>query len=158
MLTVFPSALYGLSRVLDSSLGFTLFSSAAARIAVAAVVAAIGIPFAISSLVFQNRIGKGGPLQVMSIEISPKTQRLVVTGPYKYTRNPMLFGAVSMYFAAAVLLNSPGAIVAVALFGAFMLAFVKLTEEKRLLGDFGKEYEEYRARVSMFIPWPPRRR
>jgi protein-S-isoprenylcysteine O-methyltransferase Ste14 len=155
---VFPSAFYGLSLLVDPILGFALFSSGAARIAVAAALAAIGIPFAVSSLVLQKTIGKGGPLQGMNIDISPKTQRLVVSGPYKYTRNPMLFGAISMYSAFAVLLNSPGAMVAVALFTAFMLTFVKLTEEKRLLEDFGKEYEEYRARVSMFLPWPPRKR
>jgi len=26
-------------------------------------------------------------------------------------------------------------------------------EEKRLLKDFGNQYEEYRKKVSMFIPW-----
>jgi protein-S-isoprenylcysteine O-methyltransferase Ste14 len=156
VLAVLPSMLYGLSLVFDSFFGFALFSSSAPRIAFAAALAAIGIPFAISSLVFQNKIGKGGPLQAMDIEISPKTKHLVVIGPYRYTRNPMLFGSICLYFAFAVLLDSPGAIIAVALFAAFMLVFVKLTEEKRLLEDFGKEYEEYRARVSMFIPWPPR--
>jgi protein-S-isoprenylcysteine O-methyltransferase Ste14 len=157
-LAVFPSAFYGLSLVLDPILGFALFSNIVARIATAAALASIGVPFAISSLVFQNRIGKGGPLQAMNIGISPKTRHLVVIGPYKYTRNPMLFGAICLYLAFAVLLDSPGALVAVVLFSALMLTFVKLTEEKRLLEDFGEEYEKYRARVSMFIPWLPRDR
>jgi protein-S-isoprenylcysteine O-methyltransferase Ste14 len=30
-------------------------------------------------------------------------------------------------------------------------------EEKRLLKDFGNQYEEYRETVSMFIPWFQRR-
>lgn len=44
------------------------------------------------------------------------------------------------------------------LFMAFMLAEVLLVEEPRLLRDFGSEYEDYRQRVSMFVPWRPRRR
>ena len=34
-----------------------------------------------------------------------------------------------------------------------MLIFVKLTEEPRLLKDFGTDYEDYRRRVSMLVPW-----
>jgi protein-S-isoprenylcysteine O-methyltransferase Ste14 len=34
---------------------------------------------------------------------------------------------------------------------------VKLSEEKRLIKDFGKSYEEYREKVSMFIPWIPKK-
>jgi protein-S-isoprenylcysteine O-methyltransferase Ste14 len=29
-----------------------------------------------------------------------------------------------------------------------------LIEEKRLLGDFGEEYTEYKKRTSMLIPFP----
>lgn len=65
----------------------------------------------------------------------------------------MLFGACLAYFGYGVFLNTLSAIVAVALFTCFMLVFVKLSEEKRLLKDFGEEYEAYRRRVSMFLPW-----
>jgi protein-S-isoprenylcysteine O-methyltransferase Ste14 len=34
-----------------------------------------------------------------------------------------------------------------------MLTVVVKMEEKRLLKDFGDQYEEYRKKVSMFIPW-----
>jgi len=56
-----------------------------------------------------------------------------------------------------VYLNSLAALIIVALFMIFMLIFVKLSEEKRLLKDFGKSYEEYRMRTSMFIPWFPKK-
>lgn len=158
VLVVLPFAFYALSRAIDPVLGFALFSSDAARIAVAAALALIAVPFAVSSLVVQNAIGGGGPLEGANIEISPRTRHLVVVGPYRCTRNPMLFGAVSLYFAFAAFLNSPAALAAVVLFAVSMLIFVKLTEEKRLLKDFGEEYEKYRSRVSMFVPWPPRKR
>ncbi len=93
-------------------------------------------------------------MQFADVEISPKTQNLVVTGPYRYTRNPMLFGACMFYYAVAMYLNSIAAFVLVTSFMTLMLIFVKLSEEPRLRKDFGSEYEEYRRRVSMFIPWP----
>jgi len=114
----------------------------------------IGFLFAVSSLVIQNVKGEGGPVEFAGIEISPKTKHLVVTGPYRFTRNPMLFGAGMLYYALAVYLNSIVAIIIVTLIMIFMLIFVKMTEEPRLLKDFGSEYEEYRKRVSMFVPWP----
>jgi protein-S-isoprenylcysteine O-methyltransferase Ste14 len=48
-------------------------------------------------------------------------------------------------------------VIIVVLFMTFMLVFVKLSEEKRLLKDFGKSYEEYRRKVSMFLPWIPKK-
>jgi protein-S-isoprenylcysteine O-methyltransferase Ste14 len=38
-----------------------------------------------------------------------------------------------------------------------MLTVVVKMEEKRLLKDFGNQYEEYRKKVSMFFPWFPRK-
>jgi protein-S-isoprenylcysteine O-methyltransferase Ste14 len=96
-------------------------------------------------------------LEVVGLEVSPKTQHLVVTGPYRYTRNPMLFGACAFYYGIAIYLNSVIASALVTLFMLFMLIFVKLTEEPRLLKDFGNDYAEYRQRVSMFVPWTPKR-
>ncbi len=96
-------------------------------------------------------------MQIADLEISPKTQNLVVTGPYRYTRNPMLFGACMFYYAVAIYLNSIIAFMLVTLFMIFMLIFVKLSEEPRLRKDFGSEYEEYCRTVSMFVPWPRKR-
>src|SRR5665648_719958 len=113
--------------------------------------------FGLWSIVLQNTIGKGGPVQFANIEISPKTQNLIVSGPYKYTRNPMLFGACLVYFGFSVYLNSITTVILVILFMIFTLIFVKLSEEKRLLKDFGKSFEEYRGKTSMFIPCIPKK-
>ena len=101
----------------------------------------------------QNVIGKGGPVEIGNIEISPKTENLVVSGPYKNTRNPMLFGTFLIYLAFALFLNSITAVVLISAIFIFMLTVVVKMEEQRLLKDFGKQYEEYRKNVSVFIPW-----
>ena len=113
----------------------------------------IGLIYGIWSVVIQNTIGQGGPVEIGNIEISPKTKNLVVSGPYKYTRNPMLFGTLLIYLAFALFINSITSVVLVSAIFVFMLTTVVKMEEKRLLKDFGFQYEEYRKKVSMFIPW-----
>ncbi len=152
-LVLIPWGLRRASRAFDHLTGLRLIPTTGLRLTIAAVLFLFGLLFALWSIVVQNTIGKGGPLEVAGMEVSPKTQNLVVTGPYKYTRNPMLFGACVYYYAVAIYLNSVIALGITALFMTFMLIFVKLTEERRLLKEFGNEYEEYRRRVSMFIPW-----
>lgn len=157
VLMLIPFGIYSAAQKFDPMFESELFQVDRLRIALVGVLFVTGFTFGIWSIVVQNTIGKGGPVQIGNVNISPKTQNLVVTGPYKYTRNPMLFGACLMYFAFAAYLNSMTAVIAVMVFMIFMLCFVKLSEEKRLLKDFGKSYEEYRKNVSMFIPWFPKR-
>jgi protein-S-isoprenylcysteine O-methyltransferase Ste14 len=152
-LLMIPLGLYRASRSLDHRIGMQLIPGAGLRLAVAVVLLLLGLLFAFWSIIVQNSVGQGGPLEVGNVAVSPKTENLVVTGPYRYTRNPMLFGTCALYYAVAVVLNSPIALAMVTLFMACMLIFVKRTEERRLLRDFGSAYEEYRRRVSMFIPW-----
>jgi protein-S-isoprenylcysteine O-methyltransferase Ste14 len=156
-LVLIPWGLGQVSRAFDHVTGMQLIPIASLRVMVAVILWLFGLLFALWAGVVQNTIGKGGPLEVAGLEVSPKTHNLVVTGPYKYTRNPMLFGACVFYYAVAIYLNSVIASALVTLLMIFMLIFVKLTEEPRLLKDFGSDYEEYRQRVSMFVPWMHKR-
>lgn len=151
-----PSGLYEVARSFDC-LYVQLIPDTVLRLTVAAPLLFFGLSFTLWSILVQNRIGKGGPLEAANMEVSPRTQNLVITGPYRYTRNPMLLGTCAYYYAVAIWLDSVIAITIVALFMTFMLIFVKLIEEPRLLKDFGRDYEEYRRRVSMFIPWIQKR-
>ena len=152
VLILIPLGLYRASRAYNHVTGMQLIPIASLRVTVAVILSFFGLLFGVWSNVLLNRIGKGGPLEVAGVEVSPKTETLVVTGPYKYTRNPMLFGTCMLYYAEAVYLNSVIAAALATLFMIFMLVFVKLVEEPRLLKDFGSDYEQYRRQVSMFIP------
>ena len=127
------------------------------RIILALILLCIGILFMVWSNVALLVIGKGGPTDAFDIAISPRTQHLVVTGPYKYTRNPMVFGAITSYLAVAVYVNSVIAIIAIVLCIPAIIVYIKRTEEKRLERDFGEEFCEYRKKVSMVFPLPPRK-
>jgi protein-S-isoprenylcysteine O-methyltransferase Ste14 len=149
VLFLIPRWLFRLSRVFDPVTGIQLIPIDSLRVTVAVNLGVFGLLFGLWSIVVQNTVA--------GLEVSPKTQNLVITGPYRYTRNPMLFGACLFYYGIAIYLDSLIAFAAVALFMTFMLIFVKLTEEPRLLKDFGSDYQEYRRRVSMFIPWKQKR-
>lgn len=157
VLLLLPYGIYRAAMKFDPIFNTELIHTEQLQFLLAISLFIVGAIYGIWSVVIQNTEGKGGPVQVGNINISPKTENLIVKGPYKYTRNPMLFGACLMYFAFAVFLNSITAVVVVILFMVFMLCFVKFSEEKRLLRDFGASYKEYRERVSMFIPWFPKK-
>jgi protein-S-isoprenylcysteine O-methyltransferase Ste14 len=113
----------------------------------------IGIVFIIWSNIYLFTIGKGGPADVFGVAASPRTKHLVIKGPYKYSRNPMVFGAFSSYLATAVLFNSIFGLAIVILSISIMILILKLSEEKRLLRDFGEHYIEYKQKVAFLIPW-----
>ena len=148
-----PSIIYIITSLLDYVYRIEIIQSATIRWVIIMLLLVIGLIYGIWSVIIQNTVGQGGPLEIGNIEISPKTKNLVVSGPYKYTRNPMLFGTLLMYLAFALFINSITSVVLVSAIFAFMLTVVVKMEEKRLLKDFGDQYKEYQKTVSMFIPW-----
>lgn len=152
-----PSIIYTITLLLDQVYRIEIIQNTIIRWIMIVILLAIGLSYGIWSVVIQNTIGQGGPVEIGNIEISPKTKYLIVSGPYKYTRNPMLFGTLLMYLAFALFINSVTSVVLISAIFVFMLTVVVKMEEKRLLRDFGNQYEEYRKKVSMFVPWFQRR-
>lgn len=120
----------------------------------ATLLASTGVVFAIWSNIDLLIIGKGGPTDFFNKPISPRSKKLVTKGPYRYTRNPMVFGMNALYIALSIFLKSLSALLFCLVFLLVVILYLKLTEEKRLLKDFGDEYLEYKKRVSMIIPLP----
>jgi protein-S-isoprenylcysteine O-methyltransferase Ste14 len=80
------------------------------------------------------------------------TQRLVVGGPYRYVRNPMISGVLCNLLGESLLLQSwPIAAWALAFFAGNTLYFV-LAEEPGLERRFGDDYRRDRAAVPRWIP------
>ena len=80
--------------------------------------------------------------------------RLIVEGPYRYVRNPMLIGVIVFLFAEALFFGS-WAIAAWALvFTAINAVYFPLHEEPELLKRYGAAYAEYRRNVPRWLPRP----
>jgi len=76
---------------------------------------------------------------------------LVVEGPFRFSRNPMYVGGVTILLGTAVLLGSVTAFLApVAMFLTLQTHFIP-TEEAMLEAAFGESYRQYKARVRRWI-------
>jgi protein-S-isoprenylcysteine O-methyltransferase Ste14 len=157
VIVLLPSIIYIITSLFDIVYRFEIIRNPIIKWIIIIILLLTGLIYGIWSVIIQNTIGEGGPVEIGNIEISPKTKNLVVSGPYKNTRNPMLFGTFLIYLAFAIFINSITSVVIVCAIFVFMLTVVVKMEEKRLLKDFGNQYEGYRKKVSMFIPWFQRR-
>ena len=121
------------------------------RIVVAIVLGVLGIALSVWSIVYMRRKGNGNPMDAFGHEVAPRTRHLMTDGPYRLSRNPMLTGSFVYYVGVCVCLWTWQALLVFVAFIAIMLLQVR-SEEKRLLRDFGAEYEEYCRRTGRF--WP----
>jgi protein-S-isoprenylcysteine O-methyltransferase Ste14 len=83
------------------------------------------------------------------------TEYLVVSGLYRYVRNPMYLGVLTMIFGQAVFLANRHIAIYGACAAAVMHLFVALYEEPTLQKKYGPEYTDYREQVGRWIPWLP---
>ena len=114
--------------------------------AVGAAVVFGGVVILIDSFLRFALEGRGTPAPV----VPPK--ELVVSGMYRFVRNPMYVAVLSIIFGQALLLGSTTLLVyAIALWVAFH-SFVMLYEEPTLRMQFGRSYDVYCANVSRWLP------
>ncbi len=79
-------------------------------------------------------------------------RKLVVRGPYRYLRNPMISGVLSMLAAEALMLRSWPLAAWMAVFFAANAVYFPLIEEKGLERRFGDDYRRYKANVPRWVP------
>lgn len=80
------------------------------------------------------------------------TQKLVVKGPFAYSRNPMYLGVIIWVGGLGILANSFSFIFIGLIIPFLYLVYVKLVEEKELAQRFGSQYLAYRQKVPFLIP------
>jgi protein-S-isoprenylcysteine O-methyltransferase Ste14 len=78
-------------------------------------------------------------------------QRIVTTGPYAVTRNPMYAGWMLLHLGIGVITRSGWILATVPLAGAAIHRDV-VSEERRLTEKFGDEYVQYCATVGRYLP------
>ncbi len=82
-----------------------------------------------------------------------KNKELAVSGPYRFTRNPLYLGSFLLGFGFMV---TSGLWWLILLFIILYLGIyfpVMSVESDELTTIFGDKYKEYAAKVSMFFPW-----
>ncbi|HJU75077.1 MAG TPA: methyltransferase [Gemmatimonadaceae bacterium] len=79
-------------------------------------------------------------------------RRLVVRGPYRYVRNPMISGVLLVLLGESLLLLSRAHLSWAILFFVINAIYIPLLEEPQLAARFGVSYDEYRRHVPRLIP------
>jgi protein-S-isoprenylcysteine O-methyltransferase Ste14 len=80
------------------------------------------------------------------------TQNLVVTGLYRYVRNPIYIAVVAVILGQAILFGDWRLLIYGGLMWLGFHAFVLAYEEPVLAESFGTQYEDFRAHVPRWIP------
>jgi protein-S-isoprenylcysteine O-methyltransferase Ste14 len=114
--------------------------------ALGVLVLVVTLPVLVSAFVRFVRDGLGTPAPVAP------TERLVVSGAYRYVRNPMYVAVIGAIVGQAVLLGQTVLLGYAALVAALVMSFVRLYEEPVLRRQFGAEYEAYRRAVPGWVP------
>ena len=96
---------------------------------------------------YRIRLGGGGP----GLSGAPP-ERLVDTGIYAWTRNPMYLGHIIYMVGVALVFQSWFAAV-IALVRSVWFHFRVLRDERGLSERFGESYTNYKVRVKRWIPY-----
>ena len=87
------------------------------------------------------------------------TQKLVVRGPYRYVRNPMITAVIAILFGEAAIYGSFALLAWALAFWGLNLTYIPLVEERALEERFGESYRDYKRNVPRWIPrfspWQP---
>jgi protein-S-isoprenylcysteine O-methyltransferase Ste14 len=80
------------------------------------------------------------------------TKRLVVRGPYRRVRNPMISGVFAVLAGEATLFGSTSLFGWLALFVTANLIYLPLVEEAGMMKRFGRNYLAYKDNVPRWMP------
>ena len=117
------------------------------------VVVALGLTLIVQTVALFATVGDG------TLAPWDPTSRLVVRGPYRRVRNPMISGVLCVLLGEALLFGSIAVLVWFAFVFALNAVYFPLVEEPDLRERFGADYEAYRAAVPRWLPrlrpWQP---
>ena len=117
-----------------------------------------GLGLLIWTVVLFDRVGEGtlGLGHVMGEPV-----HLVIRGPYRHVRNPMITGVLCILLGEAAVNGSGALLLWFAIFMAFQATVIPFWEEPHLVRRYGNEYVDYRRNVPRWIPrisaWDPGR-
>jgi protein-S-isoprenylcysteine O-methyltransferase Ste14 len=125
-------------------------------ITVGGLLIAAGLGLLIWTVVLFDRVGEGtlGLGNVMGEPV-----HLVVRGPYRHVRNPMITGVLCILLGEAAVTASGSLLLWFAIFLTFQATAIRFWEEPHLTDRHGSEYVDYRRNVPRWIPrisaWDP---
>jgi protein-S-isoprenylcysteine O-methyltransferase Ste14 len=139
-LIVIPAGLRGPQLGVTATAGLMIVGS---------LLIAAGLGLLIWTVVLFDRVGEGtlGLGNVMGEPV-----HLVVRGPYRHVRNPMITGVLCILLGEAAITASGSLLLWFAIFLTFQATAIRFWEEPHLAKRYGSEYVDYRRNVPRWIP------
>jgi len=132
-------------RICRWHLGAPLLGTSAFRV-VGVLLIVAGLPILLDSFARFALQGLGTPAPIFP------TRHLVVSGLFRYVRNPMYVAVVSLVLGQGLFFGSVRVLeYGIAVWAAFYV-FVLIYEEPTLRKTYGPEYEQFCANVPRWIP------
>lgn len=102
---------------------------------------------------FALMMGAWWQFQINNVAVCPTqaTERLIISGTYRFSRNPMYLGIVLMLSGIALIAGSLPFYASAVLFAVIIDRHFCRYEEVKLKSTFGSEYERYAARVRRWL-------
>jgi protein-S-isoprenylcysteine O-methyltransferase Ste14 len=119
---------------------------AASTVVFAVALLAVGGVLVVWTIALFVRVGRG------TLAPWDPTSTLVVKGPYRHVRNPMISGVLFLLLGEAALLGSWPLLAWFAAAAAVNAVYLPLVEEPGLVRRYGAEYERYREHVPRWLP------
>jgi protein-S-isoprenylcysteine O-methyltransferase Ste14 len=145
VLIVLPALLLACNKGFRFGWGLGLpYDAIAICVGLAIIIA--GMYLLIGTILLFRNIGKG-----TLAPWAPPT-KLVVTGPYRYVRNPMITGVLIVLIGEAIVFGSVALSICFVLFFIINHIYFICSEEPGLVKRFGDDYIRYSKNVPRWIP------
>ena len=108
---------------------------------------ALGLTLSIRAVRLFAKKGRGGT----PAPWDPINQ-LIISGPYRYVKNPMLIGVIILLFSESVFFASVPLFIYTCLFAVTNAFYFRFSEEPTLIKRYGDEYRRYLENVPRWLP------
>ena len=119
------------------------------------ITASIARPLGAAILAGSMFIGLPAVRRMFILHTSPNPRQpataLVLSGPYRFTRNPMYIGLTLMYLGLALIFHLTWGLVLLPVVVWLITLWVIVPEEKYLEQKFGMEYISYKSKVRRWL-------
>ena len=144
VLVFIPAMILLLTR--DSRFHPDISSPDEIRFWVAILLAGVGIMFSVWTSTLFMRFGEGTPAPWAP------PRNMVIRGPYRHVRNPMILSVLVSLLAEAIFFQSWPIAFWMIIFFFGNAVYFPLVEEKDLEKRFGEDYLRYKAHVPRWVP------
>ena len=112
------------------------------------------IPVAVAAALLMWILAVGITHTPERVKLALTPSFLMMSGPYRFTRNPMYVAELGLWLGWAVFFGSPAVLIGFGIFWLVVSLIVVRREERGLEAAFGQSYLQYKNRVPRWLGRP----